>query len=133
MGVNVTLYLPVDAGQEIKPDSPYWENEYHEFYSKNITHNLTEMAEKAKLYEVIWRPYKLFNVTDEDEDGVEIHAKDLVDDLLHGLTLLKSEPEEYKKYNPSNGWGSYDSLVSFAEEYLKACMKYPEALINVSR
>jgi hypothetical protein len=28
-------------------------------YNANITHNLGKMAEKAGLYETLWRPYRL--------------------------------------------------------------------------
>ena len=50
-----------------------------------------------------------------------------------GIAELKSNPEKYKKFNPENGWGSYEGLLSFAEKYLQACEKYPNSIIGVSR
>ena len=133
MGLGITLYLPIDAGQEIKPDVPYWENEYHEFHSGNVTHNLTTMADKADLYEALWRPYKLFNVTDDEEYDIEIHAEDIAPKLKAGIDNLLSEPEVYRTYNPDNGWGSYEGLLNFTQKYHEACIKYPKALVDVSR
>jgi len=53
--------------------------------------------------------------------------------ICQGLHNLKIEPERYKKFNPENGWGSYDGLVKFVENYLNACYEYPDADVEVSR
>jgi hypothetical protein len=42
-------------------------------------------------------------------------------------------PEEYKRYNPENGWGEYDGLVNFVREYYNACLVNPDAELRVSR
>ena len=60
-------------------------------------------------------------------------AKELIEPLRQGLHNLKSEPESYMKFNPENGWGSYDGLVEFVESYLNACYEYPDADVKVSR
>lgn len=92
-------------------------------YDANITHNLNTMATEAGIYELLWRP-----------DEIQItKAKELIEPLRQGLHNLKSEPERYKKFNPENGWGSYDGLVKFVENYLNACYEYPDAIIEVSR
>ena len=62
------------------------EIEYDTLYSANITHNLGEMADKAGLYEALWRPHRLidgYNIPEEDhkaehefEDKQEIRAKE---------------------------------------------------------
>ncbi len=92
-------------------------------YSTNITHNLGRMADVAGIYQIIWRP---------DENEIT-YADQLVTPLTEGLERLKQNPEEFKKYNPDNGWGNYDGFVKFVEEYLAACIKYPSATINVFR
>jgi hypothetical protein len=95
----------------------------NEVYSANITHNLKNMAGEAGIYEHLWRP-----------DEIQItKAKELIEPLRQGLHNLKSEPERYKKFNPENGWGSYDVLVKFIENYLNACYEYPDADVEVSR
>jgi hypothetical protein len=97
--------------------------ETNEVYSANITHNLGKMADEVGIYEHLWRP---------DEIKVT-KAKELIESLRQGLHNLKSDPERYKKLNPENGWGSYDGLVKFVEDYLNACYEYPDADIEVSR
>jgi hypothetical protein len=49
------------------------------------------------------------------------------------LKELKERPEYYKEFNPANGWGSYEGLVKFTENYLKACREYPETEIELER
>lgn len=97
--------------------------EINEVYSANITHNLNIMADKAGIYNHLWRP---------DEINI-IKAKELIEPLRQGLHELKSEPEKYEKFNPENKWGSYDGLVKFVEKYLNACYEYPDADVRVSR
>jgi len=99
----------------------------------NITHNLTKMASKCNLYEPLWRPYKLFNITEEDEDKATILAKDLTEPVSFGLIKLLRNEKELIKYNPDNGWGSYDSLVSFTTKYLQALTYFPNARVRISR
>lgn len=99
------------------------ETETNEVYSANITHNLNTMADEAGIYKHLWRP-----------DEIKItKAKELIEPLRQGLHNLKSEPESYMKFNPENGWGSYDGLVEFVESYLNACYEYPDADVEVSR
>lgn len=92
-------------------------------YGRNITHNLTEMADKAGIYKHLWRPEEL---------GIT-KAVDLVSPLSKGLSKLKNKPEYFKRFNPSNGWGNYENLVEFVEEYITACVENPDAEISVSR
>lgn len=92
-------------------------------YSANITHNLTIMANKANIYEALWRP---------DENGYK-QAKDLILRLEHGLRNLRSNPEYFKQFNPENGWGTYEGLIDFVEKYLEACKKWPNAKVSVWR
>ena len=99
------------------------EQESNEVYSANITHNLNRMADEAGIYKHLWRP---------DEIGID-QAEGLVEPLGIGLALLKSDPERFKKHNPKNGWGDYDGLVRFVENYLVACKECPQARVRVWR
>lgn len=92
-------------------------------YDRNITHNLTTMAHEANIYEHLWKP---------EEIGIE-HADQLIEPLTEGLKLLKSDPDRFKQFNPSNGWGNYEGFVDFVADYLEACKQYPEAKVSVSR
>jgi len=95
----------------------------HYVFCGNITHNLSKMANMAGLYEALWRPEEL-DIT---------HAHQLIDILRDGLCLLKDAPVRFKALNPENGWGNYEGLVRFVEDYLKACEENPQAQIRVSR
>lgn len=97
--------------------------ESDEVFHANITHNLNTMADAAGIYYALWRP---------DEVGFT-KAQHLIEPLRDGLKRLKENPGEFQKFNPANGWGSYDGLVGFVERYLAACEEYPEADVRVSR
>lgn len=92
-------------------------------FSRNITHNLGTMAEHAGLYRPLWRPEELGITT----------AAELVEPLRAGLRLLNAEPEHYRRFNPENGWGNYEALVEFCEQYLAACERYPAAKVAACR
>lgn len=92
-------------------------------FHANITHNLNRMATAAGIYDALWRP---------DEVGIK-KARELLAILVVGLEKLLDDPELYKKHNPDNGWGTYDQLVLFVKNYLKACIDYPQADVSVDR
>lgn len=92
-------------------------------FDYNITHNLGSMASAAGVYQALWRP----------EEVPANKAGDLIELLSSGLHRLTINPDEYKKFNPPNGWGSYDGLVRFVESYLNACKEFPDAGISISR
>lgn len=92
-------------------------------FSRNITHNLNKMAEAAGIYKHLWRPDEL-NIT---------KAADLVEPLARGLETLQAAPEAFRELNPENGWGNYEGLVAFVDDYLSACKRYPTATVSVSR
>lgn len=94
-----------------------------EVFSANITHNLGRMANEASVYACCWRP---------EENGFT-HAKQLIEPLRTGIALMESDPPRFKQHNPSNGWGTYEGLVSWLKEYLRACEDYPDAEVSVWR
>ncbi len=92
-------------------------------YSANITHNLTGMASYAGIYWYLWRP---------DECGIK-YAHELIAPLIIGIKILEDHQCRAEKYTPQNGWGSYEMLLEFTREYLRHCILWPYALIEVSR
>lgn len=91
-------------------------------FESSTTHNLVPMASEAGLYQCLWHP---------DDNGIT-KASQLTPLLKEGLLLLKSNPEHFKRLNPSNGWGTYDIFVDFVQECLRACLDHPEAIIKSS-
>jgi hypothetical protein len=89
----------------------------------NITHNLGKMADAAGIYKHLWRPEEL---------GIT-KARDLIAPLADGLGRLRADPGGFSLHNAANGWGRYEHLVSFVEQYLAACRENPDADIRVSR
>ena len=136
MSLDVSLVKTV----WITEDFETFTNRDDECYHGNITHNLGAMADACGLYDVLWRPYRLFRTEfanyDEEmeyESRCEIKAKQLIEPMGKGLKELKSNPEKYKAYDSPNGWGLYENFVPFVEKYLKACKKYPDLLVQVDR
>lgn len=122
MSLDVYLIAPVKETKECFHCGSNYQSEVT-LFEANITHNLNKMADQAGIYEALWRP---------EEIDCKI-AHDLIGKLGLGLDVLKKEPEHFKQWNPSNGWGNYENLVSFVERYLNACIENPNAIISVSR
>ena len=94
-----------------------------EIFSANYTHNAGKMASAAGIYQAVWRPEEL---------GI-ILAGQLIAPLRKGIEKMESDPDKFKKLNPENGWGSYDSFLPWLKEYLAACEENPSAEVSVSR
>ena len=92
-------------------------------FNAELTHNLVDMAGAVGVYQHIWRPEDL---------GLKT-ASQLIDPIAQAIDKLRSQPEEFKKYNPPNGWGDYDNLLDVLQSYLEACRNHPTAIVSVSR
>jgi hypothetical protein len=124
MSLDISLYSTINTAHECPECGDKHKCKRRiEMFTWNITHNLGEMADKAGVYEVLWRPEEVFAK----------RASQLITPLRNGLTELKNNPDYYKGFNPSNGWGNYEGLVECVEKYLEACQKYPETEVFVSR
>lgn len=125
MGLDITLLGNMKPCDRCMPchDCDGKREYREEAWSGNITHNLVEMAVHADLYKPLWYP---------DELGFT-KASQLVPLLEAGLKKLEAEPDFFKKFNPKNGWGSYDGFLSFVTRYLESCRENPEAEVSVWR
>lgn len=105
---------------DVDPNSIIEEEiETDEFWHGNITHNLCEMARQCYgrdfcLNDLLWR--------DEMPDDII----EYITDLIACLFELEDNPEEYKQYNPANGWGTYEQLVEFVRSFIHALVDMPE-------
>jgi len=97
--------------------------EGREVYSANITHNLNRMADEAGVYACCWRP---------EENGIKT-ASQMIEPLESGIALMKADPSRFEKFNPNNGWGSYENFLPWLENYLAACRSNPNARVRASR
>ena len=85
----------------------------------NVTHNLTKMAEhivvgQYDFYMLLWHP---------NDNGFHTATKEYRELIYQGLSYMLSHRKELEQYNPENGWGSYDSLLSFVQSYAEALSK----------
>ena len=92
-------------------------------FDANVTHNLNHMAEAAGIYKHLWRPEEL---------GIT-KAAQLIDPLSEGIRKMQDDPHSFMKFNPENGWGTFDRFLPWIIEYRDACMEYPDADVSVSR
>ena len=82
----------------------------------NMTSNLAQMWDKAGA-----------RLRDFDGcTGLEVLPK-----LQAALDYLRSDPEDFRPLEPSNGWGSYEHCVEYLERILAACCRDPEATLRV--
>jgi hypothetical protein len=133
--LNRKMYLSYDKGVT-------YEEQNEELYWANITHNLSQMADKAGIYKALWRPYSLHpDFKDTEDYDVEMKfeeehpmlAKDIIQVLEKGYEDMKARPEYYKTFDAKNGWGIYIHFLPWIERYLEACKTYPDAEISISR
>jgi hypothetical protein len=90
-----------------------------EIVSKNYTHNVIPMWEKAGCYEALYK-----------SDGDL--ASGIIPWLRSAVEAMEANPEEYIALNPENGWGSYDTALPWLKELLAECIAHPDAVIRVS-
>lgn len=93
------------------------EEEEVEEFEFGITHNLTEMADKLGVYDVLWHP----------EDFPVVKAKYMIPKLTHAIIELTINPDAYRQYEPSNKWGTVESFLDALRIIRAACEKFPEA------
>lgn len=115
------------------------ENTYESdtYFHLNLTHNLTEMAIKCKiigqctpktqdifvnLYDLLWHP--------EDNLGISIPNMDYLEDVMECYRKLLEKKDFFKKFNPSNGWGTYEQLLRRTKEYINALISISDNFDN---
>jgi hypothetical protein len=94
-----------------------------EMFSANITHNLADMATAVGVYSFLWYPEK---------SGIK-KAAQLIKPIEKAVDLLEKHPDEFKKYEAKNGWGTYDDFLIWLKEVRDACEIYPDAEVESDR
>ncbi len=109
MSLSIHLYIKDSFGDHLT------------VFEGNITHNLSEMATEAGIYECLWQP---------KESTLNLkYGKDLIPLLKKGLSKLVENPVIFRKFNPENGWGNYEMFLKFCTEYLEGCQRFPDSYI----
>lgn len=120
---EVLTHFP-DAKEEDIEEKTYEDNTY---FHINLTHNLTEMAsqciirghyitqqgkEHINLYDLMWHP--------EGNLGLKVPTMNYLRDIIDCYEKLLENPNFFKKYNPDNGWGTYEQLLNGIKKYIAA-------------
>jgi hypothetical protein len=98
-------------------------NEPISVWSANITHNLGNIAAEVGLYRYLWRP---------EEFGI-VCAEQLIRPLHLGAAYMHSNYDKLVRLESANGWGKLSYLTAFVNEYRRACVEHPHAIVEVSR
>ena len=121
MGLNIYFYDK--DGNEVE-DTPHLQ----------ITHNLNTLVAACgefkgiSYYGAVWRAEDLFE-RKNGEVPVIMVLPYLVN-LLHDLICYESVLQTHL---PENGWGTYQGLIDFVCDYIKACYKYKACYIYCCR
>lgn len=84
----------------------------------NTTYNVRELIEKSSGWKI---------------KNCELNGKaeDLMPLIQKGISELTNNPNEYKKYESSNGWGTVETTLYFYERLLEYLVEYPYAYVLV--
>ena len=88
-----TFQISYDNGKTIEEKEEY-------VYGANITHNLGQMADKAGIYEALWRPYRLKQGYDIPENNYEL---EYINDTPTGKPVKKDD--HYMNAFEYGAWG----------------------------
>lgn len=50
-------------------------------------------------------------------------------ELTEAISRMAARPDDYKVFNPDNGWGDYDGALEFLERFRDACAEHPKAKV----
>ena len=109
-----------------------WESISRDFvceyaWTGNITHNLGKMALNVT---PDGKPYTLYSLL---WGGKYKSCRDLIGKLHECILYMLMNKEELKKYNPENGWGTYDQLLEFTKEFQMACIDNQDCKIEIDK
>jgi len=85
----------------------------------NMTWNVSPMYNKA------------MNIESLDKALNGKKCNEVLPLLIKGRQKMIDNPEIYKKMNPPNGWGSYESAILFLGDIIIACEKHKDYKIEV--
>ena len=87
-----------------------------EVVSMNITHNLSNMWDAAGIWEVLY-----------ESEGKT--AKEVLPVLKSGLQKMLEDPDKFRQFDSSNGWGVYEDAVPWLRDLIHEFEKYPDGVI----
>lgn len=85
--------------------------------SFNMTSNVGPMYQAARL--------EIANLD-------KMATKDVAAIIVHRYQYMVAHPDDMRKLEPENGWGTYEDALSFLKEILVTCLDHPECFVEVS-
>lgn len=52
--------------------------------------------------------------------------------LAAAIAYMESHAEEMRKFNPKNGWGSYEGALEYLRTIRDDCQRHPKATVQIS-
>lgn len=110
------------------------EKELEGEFPLSITHNLNTLVKECgnlvdvDYYKIIWRPDEILEV--ENCQVRVIYVLEYLPKIIEDLLRFEDTLSEYL---PSNGWGTFEQLISFLCDYIKACYINKEHYIYCCR
>ena len=89
-------------------------------YDANYTHNVTPMWKLAGVYEALY-------MSDKQK------ARSLIFDLNMGIEIMQNNPDDFIALNPENGWGSYETALTWLIKLRDKCIEFPDGTIEISK
>ena len=93
---------------------------YNTVINENITHNLVDMWEKAGIYDVLY-----------NSNGEKV--KHILGALEKGYADMYDNPEEYRKLDSPNGWGTYVDAMYWLKNLIQQMKQYPDGIIGIDK
>ena len=53
--------------------------------------------------------------------------------LGRAIDALRADPEKFRKMDPSNSWGSYQTFLAWVETLFESAREYPDCIWGASR
>lgn len=94
------------------------DSEPHEVASHNHTSNTARM----------WRAAGCDIAEFHGKSAVEFHAA-----LTAAIIEIAADPDAYRQYDATNGWGDLESTLGFLRDLQGACARHPKTTVAVSR
>lgn len=112
MSLDIWLEMPLDTGGP--------EPVRVTLLDMNFTHNVTGMWSLIGVYDALY-------MSNGDVAGKHIEA------LERGVKFMLDHPDECRKHNAPNGWGTYEQALPWLQEVLDGFRKHPKATIRISK
>lgn len=65
-------------------------------------------------------------------DFAEKPAETLAEALAPAVAEMEANPDTYRVFNASNGWGDYEGTLTFLKKILGAAQQYPNGKVHIS-